>query len=171
MDRHWRRLRLGVVAGDALAVFLAYTLAAGAGVGFEQLQIGGTLGPVPLLSPAVALLTVGLGWQYGTYRDWALFSGHRVYPQLATVATYGVVCVMILSYLVGRPPLVARGWLVGSWAGSIVLLSASRFLWRQVALRWRRRGMLVRKLLIAGANQQGIAVAQQLNDPVRHGTM
>jgi lipopolysaccharide/colanic/teichoic acid biosynthesis glycosyltransferase len=171
MDRHWRRLRLGVVAGDVLAVFLAYTLAPGARFGFETLQIGGTIGPVPVLSPAVALLTVALGWQYGTYRHWALFSGHRVYPQLATVATYGVVCVMILGYLVGGPPLVAREWLVGSWAGSIVLLSGSRFLWGQVALRWRRRGILVRKLLIAGANQQGIAVAQQLNDPVRHGTM
>lgn len=172
MDRHWRRLRLGVVAGDAVAVFLAYTLAAGARFGFDTLPTGGTLGAVyPVLSPAVAVLTVALGWQYGTYRDWALFSGHRVYPQLATVATYGVMSVMLLSYLVGRPPLVARGWLVGSWAGSIVLLSASRFLWRQVALRWRRQGILVRKLLIAGANQQGIAVAQQLNDPVRHGTM
>jgi lipopolysaccharide/colanic/teichoic acid biosynthesis glycosyltransferase len=172
MDRDWRRLRLGVVAGDVLAVFLAYTLAAGARFGFEKLQIGGTLEPVyPVLSLAVALFTVALGWQYGTYRDWALFGGHRVYPQLATVATYGLVSVIILSYLVGGPLLVSRGWLVGSWAGSIVLLSVSRFLWRQVALRRRRRGMLVRKLLIAGANQQGIAVAQQLNDPVRHGTL
>ena len=172
MDRDWRRLRLGVVAGDVLAVFLAYTLAAGARFGFEQLEIGGTLEPMfPVLSLAVALLTVALGWQYGTYRDWALFGGHRIYPQLATVATYGLVAVMILSYLVGGPLLGLRGWLVGSWAGSIVLLSVSRFLWRQVALRWRHRGRLVRKLLIAGANQQGIAVAQQLNDPVRHGTM
>jgi lipopolysaccharide/colanic/teichoic acid biosynthesis glycosyltransferase len=44
-------------------------------------------------------------------------------------------------------------------------------LWRQVALSWRRRGFLVRKVLIAGANQQGIAVAQQLHNPQLHGTL
>jgi hypothetical protein len=172
MDRHWRRLRLGVVAGDVLAVFLAYTLAGGARFGFEQLQIGGPLWPIyPAVSLAVAVLTVALGWQYGTYRDWALFSGHRIYPRLVAVATYGMLSVMTLSYLVGGPPLVQRGWLVGSWAGSFVLVSTSRLLWRQVVLRWRHRGILIRKLLIAGANQQGIAVAEQLNDPVRHGTV
>jgi lipopolysaccharide/colanic/teichoic acid biosynthesis glycosyltransferase len=172
MDRYWRRLRLGVIAGDVLAVFLAYTLAAGARFGFRDLQVGGSLWPMyPVLGAVVALLTVGLGWQHGTYRHWALFGGHGVYPLLAAVATYGIVGVMIVSYLVGGPPLVSRAWLVGSWGGSIVLLSVSRFLWRQVALRWRRRGILVRKVLIAGANQQGIAVAEQLNDPVRHGTI
>src|SRR5712692_3511925 len=172
MDRYWRRLRLGIVVGDMVAMFLAYTLAAGARFGFTNLQFGGSLWPVyPTLSVVVAFVTVGVGWQHGTYRHWALFGGHRVYPLLAAVATYGIVVLMIVSYLVGGPPLVARGWLVGSWGGSIVLLSVSRFLWRQVALRWRRKGILVRKLLIAGANQQGIAVAQQLNDPVRHGTI
>src|SRR5260370_41544506 len=30
---------------------------------------------------------------------------------------------------------------------------------------------MVRKVIIAGANQQGIAVARQLNDPARHGTI
>ena len=93
-----------------------------------------------------------------------------MYPLLATVATYDVVAVMILSYLWGAVPLVSRGWLAGSWVGSIVALSLSRLAWRQLALRWRRQGILVRKVLIAGANQQGIAVAQQLNDPAHHGT-
>jgi lipopolysaccharide/colanic/teichoic acid biosynthesis glycosyltransferase len=172
MDRYWRRLRLGIVVGDVFAVFLAYTLAAGARFGFANLAFGGSLWPLyPTLSVVVAVLTVGVGWQHGTYRHWALFGGHRVYPLLAAVATYGIVAVMMVSYLVGGPPLVARGWLVGSWGASIVLLSVSRFLWRQVGMRWRRKGILVRKLLIAGANQQGIAVAQQLNDPARHGTI
>lgn len=172
MDRYGRRLRLGVIAGDVLAMFLAYTLAAGARFGFRNLQLGGSLWPLyPTLSLVGALLAVGLGWQHGTYRHWALFGGHRVYPLLAGVATYGMVAVMIVSYLVGGPPVVARGWLLGSWGGSILLLSLLRFGWRQVGLHWRRRGLLVRRVLIAGANQQGIAVAQQLNDPVCHGTL
>jgi len=171
MDRYGRRLRLGVVAGDMLAVFLAYTIAGGVRFGFAYVDIGGKLWPQhPVVSVLVAVLTVLLGWQYGIYRHSALFGSYRVYPLLATVATYDVVAVMILSYLWGEVPLVSRGWLAGSWVGSIVALSLSRLAWRQLALRWRRQGILVRKVLIAGANQQGIAVAQQLNDPAHHGT-
>jgi lipopolysaccharide/colanic/teichoic acid biosynthesis glycosyltransferase len=172
MDRHWRRLRIGVVVGDLVAVVAAYTLAAGVRFGFGQIQFGDKLWPVyPILAVSVALLTVALGWQLGTYRRWALLGGHRVYPLVATVATYGVLSVIVLSYFVGGPPLVSRGWLVTAWVGAFGCLSASRVLWRQVALRWRQRGLLVRRVLIAGANQHGIAVAQQLHNPRQHGTL
>ena len=59
---------------------------------------------------------------------------------------------------------------MGCWGGSIAALFISRLTWRRIALHWRRHGALVRRILIAGANQQGIAVAQQLHDPLRHGT-
>lgn len=171
MDRHGRRLRYAVIAGDVLAVFVTYMLAAGVRFDFARLGTGGGLWPLyPALSLGMGVLTVVLGWQYGIYRHSALLGGHRVYPLLATVATYDVVAVMIVSYLFGGLPLVSRGWLVYSWAGSIVALSLSRLASRQLALHWRRQGLLVRNVLIAGANQQGIAVAQQLNDPAAHGT-
>ena len=171
MDRYWRRLRVDVIVGDVLAVLAAYTLAAGARFGFGHVQFGGVLWPVyPILALAVAALTVVLAWQAGTYRRWALLGGHRVYPLLATVASYGVLSVMVLSYILGGSPLVSRGWLLAAWLNSIVCLSIGRLLWRQVALQWRRDGLLVRKVLIAGANRQGVAVAQQLHNPTLHGT-
>src|SRR6185503_12666947 len=127
MDRHWRSLRIGVIAGDVLAVIVAYTLAAGARFGFGEIQVAGILWPVyPLLALAVAVLTVALGWQLGMYRRWALFGGHRVYPVIATVATYGVLTVIVLSYFGGGPPLVSRGWLVAAWASAIGCLSLGR---------------------------------------------
>ena len=52
---------------------------------------------------------------------------------------------------------------------TIVLLSASRLIWRRLGLHWQQKGYLVRNVLIAGANQQGIAVAQQLHNPGMHG--
>ena len=172
MDRYWRRLRVGVIAGDVLAVLAAYTIAAGARFGFGEIQLAGRLWSLyPILALAVTALTFALGWQLGTYRRWALLGGHRVYPLLATVATYGVLTVIVLSYFMGGPPLVSRGWLVTAWFSAILCLSLARLLWRQVALRWRRTGLLVRRVLIAGANQQGIAVAHQLHNPARHGTM
>jgi lipopolysaccharide/colanic/teichoic acid biosynthesis glycosyltransferase len=171
MDRHWRRLRLGVIAGDVLAVIVAYTLAAGVRFGSGEIQLAGMLWPVyPLLAAAVAVLTVVLGWQLGIYRRWALFGGHRVYRVIATVASYGVLTVLVLSYFAGGPRLVPRAWLVAAWFDAIACLALGRWLWRQVALWARRRGWLVRKVLLAGANQQGIAVAEQLHNPRLHGT-
>ena len=171
MDRHWRALRVGVIAGDVLAVLAAYTFAAGARFGFGDIRFADKWPVYPIFALAVAVLTVVLGWQLGIYRRWALFGGHRVYPLIATVATYGVLSVIVLSYFGGGPPLVSRGWLVTAWVSAITCLSVSRLVWRQVALWWRRRGFLVRRVLIAGANQQGIAVAQQLHNPRRHGTL
>ena len=172
MGRHWRYLHVGVVVGDVVAVVAAYTIAAGAHFGFGHIRFAGLLWPVyPILAVAVAILTVALASQYGTYRRWALMGGHKVYPLIATVATYGVLAVIVLSYFLGGAPLVSRGWLVTAWLGSVFCLSAGRVFWRRVAMHWRRKGLLVRKVLIAGANQQGIAVAQQLHNPTVHGTL
>jgi lipopolysaccharide/colanic/teichoic acid biosynthesis glycosyltransferase len=171
MDRDWRRLRIVALAGDTVAVVVAYTVAAGILFGADILQPGGQLWPAyPVLSWGVALFTVTVGWQFRIYRRGALLGGHYIYPSLMTVATYGVVAVIVLSYLVRGPSVVSRAWLVSGWMGSIIGLSFFRFVLRQVALSWRARGRLVRNVLIAGANQQGIAVAEQLNDPLRHGT-
>jgi hypothetical protein len=64
MDRYWRRLRVGVIAGDVVAALAAYTIAAGAHFGFGQIQLAGRLWPLyPILAVAVTVLTVGLGWQ------------------------------------------------------------------------------------------------------------
>src|SRR3989454_11598497 len=121
MDRYGRRLRFAVIGGDVLAVFLSYTVAAGVRFGLAGLHVGGKLWPeYPVVSVLVAVLTVLLGWQYGIYRHSALLGGHRVYPLLATVATYDVVAVMILRYLWGGVPLVASRGLVGLWGGGSV---------------------------------------------------
>jgi lipopolysaccharide/colanic/teichoic acid biosynthesis glycosyltransferase len=171
VERRWRRLRLTAFGLDALAVVGAYSVAGGAEFGFATLGPGGAGWPTQgALILGVAALTWVLGWQLGTYRRWALLGGHRVYPRLLTVATYGVVTVILLSYFVMPTSYLYREWLVVSWVGTAVLLSAGRFALRQAALRMRRGGALVRRILIAGANQQGIAVAAQLNNPTMHGT-
>jgi lipopolysaccharide/colanic/teichoic acid biosynthesis glycosyltransferase len=173
MDRYWRRIRLGVLLTDALATAAAYAAITVVRFGARSLvpQPGALVPAYTPLIAGVTLLSLGLGWHLGVYRRWALVSGHRVYPLLLTISTYGVVSVIILSYLVRASPFMVRGWLAGAWALHLLLLAISHLAWRQVALRWRRTGLLVRRLLIAGANQQGIAVAHQLNDPTRHGTV
>jgi len=170
MGRIWRRVRVGVVATDALMVLAGYGAAT---VAYEQLlarQLGGHVWPVyPVLAGSVALFTVAMAWVQGLYRRWALLGTYPLYPRLAGVATHGVVGVIMLSYFLGGPPFVSRAWLVVAWLGSVAGLVAGRLLWRRGIRRHLARGEWLRRVLIAGANQHGIAVARQLRDP-RHGT-
>src|SRR5439155_9196330 len=172
MDRDWRRLRLGIIATDAVAIVTAYTAAAAVRFGVP----GVLRNPVIwesciLLGIGGLIVTLALAWQQGTYRRSALTDGHRVYPLLVTASTYATVAMTVLSHFAGSQLPASRGWLVGSWSGSILALFLSRLIWRGVALQWRKGGALIRRVLIAGANQQGIAVAQQLHAPLRHGTV
>lgn len=166
MGAAWRRLRYCVTLGDVLAISLAYTLAARIRFGAGRIMWSGELGPTfPVLAAAIATVTFLLAWQFGLYRSAALFGGHRVYPKILTVATYGVVSAIMLSYFAGGTPLVSRLWLLCSWGFGVSLLSLNRLFWRRFALHWRARGDLRRRVIIAGANRHGIAVAQQLHAP------
>jgi len=88
MGRIWRRVRVGVVATDALMVLAGYGAAT---VAYEQLlarQLGGHVWPVyPVLAGSVALVTVAMAWVQGLYRRWALLGTYPLYPRLAGVAT------------------------------------------------------------------------------------
>ena len=170
MDRDWRRLRLGIIATDTIVILIAYAVAGAVRFGaVELMRNAEILRACVQLGLGGFLVTLTLAWQQGTYRRAALTGGHRVYPLLATAATYGFVSMTVVGHFTEAPA--SRGWLVGCWSGSILALFVSRLIWRSVAFHWRRHGALVRRILIAGANQQGIAVAQQLHDPLRHGTV
>jgi len=170
MGRVWRRVRLGILATDALGVLAGYGAATFAHHQLLARQLGGHLWPVyPVLALSVAMVTVSMAWMQGLYRRWALLGTYPLYPRLAGTATYGVVGVTMLSYFLGGPPFVSRSWLVVAWLGSIAGLVVGRLMWRRQIQRHLARGEWLRRVLIAGANQHGIAVARQLADP-SHGT-
>jgi lipopolysaccharide/colanic/teichoic acid biosynthesis glycosyltransferase len=172
MDRDWRRLRVGIIATDVVGILTAYVVSAALRFSIPALLRNPTmLTACIVLGSGGFLVTLAIALQQGAYRRQALMGGHRVYPLLVTASVYGTVSMIVLSHFVGDPLPASRGWLVGCWSGSILALILSRLMWRRVAFRWRKGGALVRRILIAGANQQGIAVAQQLHDPMRHGTV
>ncbi len=172
MDRDWRRLRLGIIATDVAGILTAYVVSAALRFSVPALLRNPTmLTACIVLGSGGFLVTLAIAWQQGAYRRQALMGGHRVYPLLVTASVYGTVSMIVLSHFVGDPLPASRGWLVGCWSGSILGLVLSRLIWRRVAFQWRRGGALIRRILVAGANQQGIAVAQQLHDPMRHGTV
>lgn len=170
MAHYWRRIRVAVIISDGLVVLAAYAVATSAYLSPLARQLGGRIWPVyPILAVAVALVTVLLAWIQGLYRRWALIGNYPLYPRLLATATYGVIGVIMLSYFLGGPPFVSRAWLVVSWLGSVVGLVGGRLAWRRFIRQRQAEGVLLRRVLIAGANQHGIAVARQLHDR-RHGT-
>lgn len=170
MGRSWRHVRIAVIITDAVMVLAGYGVAT---IAYEQLlarQLGGHIWPVyPLLAASVALATAAVAWIQGLYRRWALLGTYPLYPRLIGTATYGVLGVVMLSYFLGGPPFVSRGWLVVAWFSSMGGLVTGRLLWRDRIRRHLARGEWLRRVLIAGANQHGIAVARQLRE-ARHGT-
>ncbi len=170
MGAVWRRLRLAVIATDALAMLLAYGVATVTYLRVLEGQTGGIVWPLyPTLAVAVALVTVLFAWVQGLYRRWALLGTYPLYTRLAGIATYGVLGVIMLSYFLGGPPFVSRAWLGLAWAGSVVALTGGRLVWRRYIRSEHAEGRLLRRVLIAGASQHGIAVARQLRER-RHGT-
>lgn len=170
MGAFWRRLRIAVILTDAAAMLAAYGVATVTYLRILEGQSGGRVWPLyPSLAATVAVATVGFAWIQGLYRRWALLGTYPLYPRLAGIATYGVLGVIMLSYFLGGPPFVSRSWLGLAWLGSVVGLIGGRLVWRQYIRRRHAEGRQLRRVLIAGANQHGIAVARQLHDR-RHGT-
>jgi exopolysaccharide biosynthesis polyprenyl glycosylphosphotransferase len=98
---------------------------------------------------------------YRLYEQHELFAGINEYVRVVNASTAGLVSIVLISFLDSRL-LISRGWLVLSWALAIVLVTSVRFGMRRVVRSLRRRGVLVTPTVIVGANEEGIALAEQL---------
>ena len=88
--------------------------------------------------------------------------GTKEYQLLFKAGTSGVIAIVLLSFLWrDQFTLVSRGWLMTAWALSIAFLLLQRFLSRRIGYGLRRRGRLTNRVLLVGANDQGLAMAQQ----------
>jgi lipopolysaccharide/colanic/teichoic acid biosynthesis glycosyltransferase len=112
------------------------------------------------LTPAGALAFMAVG---GLYRVDELFSGHREYAAVVRACTYAVFLLVLIAFLTDMR--VARGALVITWALSWTSVACGRFAFRRAVFRLRRSGRLIRRAIIAGADEHGIAVARRLSDP------
>ncbi len=109
---------------------------------------------VPLV---LALLAV-----HHLYEAGSLLGGTDEYAGILRSCTYGMVGLSVLSFW-EHGSLVSRGWLLMSWALTVVMVTGSRFGWRRLFRRLQaRRGWLTTPTLIVGANEHARAIAGQL---------
>jgi lipopolysaccharide/colanic/teichoic acid biosynthesis glycosyltransferase len=119
----------------------------------------------PLAYRALALIGV-LAWLIlfvisGLYRRETLLGGVGEYEGVIRASTVGVVVLITVSFFWLRATQLSRGWLLLGWVLACVFLCAERFLVRRLAYALRRRGWLMARVLIVGANDQGSAIAEQ----------
>src|SRR5215212_4487086 len=170
-DRAMRWYRVALVVADALMLGTAFIGAAVLRGTVDVLPVQPSFDPGHYAAVAAALIPglVGILWLRGAYDSHNLLAGPDEYVRVLSACTYGTLPVVGVSYVYGSLPLVSRGWLLFFWLLAIGLVGTSRFILRRVAHRLRRRGNFITRVLIAGANDQGVAIAQQLHSPAGQG--
>ncbi len=167
-----RRLyRVFLVIGDALVLFLAFTLAY-----WLRFQAGVAVEPNIIPTATVYLqLTVQLiaVWLIlfavmGLYDYHNLLGGVTEYTRVVNACTVGMFTVVLVSFI--NPGfVVARAWLVMAWVLSIGMVASYRLLMRRLAYRSRVHGHFVTPTVIVGTNAEATTLAEQLSDRMSSG--
>ncbi len=164
MSRRGRLLLLGALLGaDALAIMLAaalaYLLAFGSSAIAPTYLVALALGLVPWLASFAALRLYDLE---------TVLEDSQEYATAANGCSYGILLLIVLEALTGGAGLSLR-WLFLFWIGSILAVGLGRFLMRRLVRAMRRRGHLMARALIVGADEQGRAIARQLRSEADSG--
>ena len=164
MSRRGRLLLYAsLITSDGVAILLA-----GAAAYLLAFQLG-RLGAVYLEALALGLLPWLLSFAALRLYDLeTVLEDSQEYATVATGCSYGILLLIVLVALAGEGGLSLR-WLFLYWIASILAVGAGRFLMRRVVRSMRRRGHLIARALIVGADEQGRAIARQLSSEADSG--
>ncbi|MBI3978998.1 MAG: sugar transferase [Chloroflexi bacterium] len=165
--REWQLFIAGLVAADSVAVLAALNSA-------YYLRLTGDFLPYEPTPPFAFYATLS-AWMVpvwlllfavnGLYSRRYLLGGPQEYGRIVNASTYGLVIAIGFDFM--SRSFVSRGWTLLAWVLAILFSSGLRFLARRVVYRLRRQGRFISRAIIVGANDQGVAIAEQLS-PVTH---
>src|SRR3989449_7360444 len=159
--RDWQALTVVLALSDLIAVLLAFGVAAALvwrpGIGIN----GGndTDWLVLLMIPVLGLIFVA----QGLYEPANLLVGAREFAGVFRASTYGLLAITVITFVLRWP--LSRSWTVVSWGLMTVFVIAVRFGVRRIAAAVRRRGRLTARVVVVGADEDSIALAEQVNQP------
>ena len=162
-DRQWRLLTWVLLALDSLCVLgslvFAYALRISSGlVAYNGPQQNADVYRIlAFVSVPVWLAVFAM---IGLYKRDTLLGGVAEYQRVVKGCTVGIMAFIVLSFL-WRDAEISRSWLLLSWGLSCGLVGLERFAVRHVAYALRLRGWFTARVLVVGANDQGIAIARQ----------
>src|SRR5581483_7744842 len=156
-----RRYVAALVSTDAVLLSAAFVLA---NLARSSSGSAGDALADPMAIAVVPFLLVVL-WLRGAYARAHVLGGPEEYVRVIGSCAYGALFVAGVSYLFGASPLVPRSALLLFWVLATVSIVGGRFLLRRVAYALRARGLFVRRVLVAGASEQGVAIAGRVHGP------
>jgi FlaA1/EpsC-like NDP-sugar epimerase len=157
----WGMLTLMLVVSDLGAVLVAFWLAAKL-VWRPGLGINGGNDSDWLVLVMVPLLGL-IFFAQGLYEPANLMVGAREFAGVFRASAYGLLAITVVTFVLRWP--LSRSWTVASWALMTGLVIVLRFGIRRVAAALRRRGRLTERAVIVGADEDSLALAEQVNQP------
>lgn len=169
---HWKAWLQRVTAGWAVAplvlldgMCVSLSMLAAYLVRFHLLAYYGPLSQPFYVRLALISIPMWLGI-FALYRMYSpdnLFGGLQEYASVFNGCTAGLVGLILYSFLDrGIEQDISRGWLALVWLFSVISLTWTRFGYRRLIYWLRRQGLLIRHVVIVGANEEGRLVATQL---------
>jgi len=159
-------LRFGLALTDTLAIgvgfLLAYLLRFEAGISFFYQPAEPSLPFYRTLVFWFIPLWLAVFTLFQLYNFEVLFGGTWEYAKIFNACTAGMMLVIVVSFL--YPDLIiARAWLLLSWMLVTFNVILGRFLFRRLIYKLRQHGRFLTAVLVIGANEEGIAVVEQLH--------
>lgn len=159
-----RAFRAALLISDGLMLTLAFALAY-----WLRFHLRLTVAPEITPSPTfyarlmAVLIPVWLGLfaLFRLYDFQYLLGGTTEYARVFNACTTGMMLVMVAAF-VAPTFIVARGWLIGAWLLSILLVGTARFWLRRGVYALRERGYFLAPAIIVGMNKEALALAEQL---------
>lgn len=159
----WRLFIGSLLVIDALAVATGFALAYYLRFQSPWLPYYATFSPYFYYSVILfAVPTFSLIFAtFGLYNEHYLLGGLQEYSKVTNACTTGMMVIIVFSFLYRGQPDISRGWLVTSWLLVTFLVGLGRFCMRRLVYRLRRLGRFSVPILIVGASEEGLAIAQQ----------
>lgn len=170
----WRWYRAALAALDAIIVVAASAVAYGIrmngwlfGWSYENPIDAAAYGLVVVCS-----VPIWLTWSavLGLYTPDELLGGMAEYQNVIKASSASVFTIIIATFVLRESSIdLSRWWLVLAWCLSIAGLTTARFAARRAVYKLWSAGVLVSRVLIVGANDQGAAIARQWRSSPRAG--
>lgn len=155
----------GTAAGDALAIIAAFYTAYVLRFESNILPLNEpTLYAIKFHAVTPYLLVPLWLFIYSAYRLYDWRSVQRISSELSRIinaSTLGVLLILIVSFL-GKDTSLSRVWLALAWVIVIIYVSALRAIIRNLSRWLRQRAGTSTRLLIVGANEEGVSIAEQV---------
>ena len=157
----WTPVRLVLTLFDFVALVLALEIAYVTRYSLEWKLSGDASGFDPLVAVMCLVVTLLIYRIFDLYSMQLVGSGLNEYRAIVVNTTFAFAAIVIFSYI-DQNIRISRAFLLMFWLSAIFLVGTDRFLARRVVRRWSALRGGLRRVLVVGANEQGIQIANEL---------